>query len=361
MAGHHGYCGKLTLARLDSLSSNQGELRKFLETDVGKEISLKISVAVSQYMRMMAELQYMEEKLPGLLDDLKTIQKKVDKRRKYSNIATIGGCATSIAGGAMIVGGIVAAPFTLGASVGLTAAGTVVAAGGGITTTGAKGIDFVGGKLDLRKTNKMVEEFLGHYEAAKEAYEDVAQICEELTVMLPALETEDTRGIGAALNAVVSAAGFAIDSTRMPKTVLSTGLNALTICKAVISPAELHAATRLAAAPVRAVPLTRQFLMEAVTAVKFIPKLDSSGFRVATMMSFQTARVVIKTAGGVLAVGGIILDAYSLYSAGKELYKDKKCKVSQDISKHIEKLEDLGRGLEKLNHELAANVKAIKF
>ena len=358
MAGNYS---KLTLARLDSLSSNQGELRKFLETDVGKEISSKISVAVIQYMIMMAELQYMEENLPGLLCDLKTIQQKVDKRRKYSNVATIGGCATSMVGGAMIVGGIAAAPFTLGASVGLTAVGTALSIGGGVTTTGAKGIDFVGGKLDLRKTNKMVNEFLGHYKAAKEAYEAVAQICEELTVMLPALETEDTRGVGATLNAVVSAAGFTIDSTRMPKTALSTGLNALTICKAVISPAELHAATRLAAAPARAVPLTRQFLGEAVTAVRYVTKLDASGFRLATMTSFQTVRVVIKTAGGVVAVGGIILDAYSVYSAGKELYKDKKCKVSQDISKHIEKLENLGHGLEKLNQQLASNVKAIKF
>ena len=74
----------------------------------------------------------MEEKLPGLLCDRKSIQQKVDKRRKYSNFATIGGCATSISGGAIIVRGIVAAPFTLGTSVGLTAAGTVVAASGGI-------------------------------------------------------------------------------------------------------------------------------------------------------------------------------------------------------------------------------------
>ena len=108
------------------------------------------------------KLQYMEEKLPGLFCDLKIIQKKVDNRLKYGNVATIGGCATYIAGGAMIVGGIVAAPFTLGASVGLTATGTVVAAGGGITTTGAKSINFVSGKLDLKRINKMVNEFWGH-------------------------------------------------------------------------------------------------------------------------------------------------------------------------------------------------------
>ena len=357
MAGHNN---QLTLVRLNSLSSNQGELRRFLETDVGKEINLKISKAVGQYMRMMEELQYMEEKLPGLLGDLKTIQQKVDKRHKRSNVATVGGCATSIVGGAMIVGGIAAAPFTFGTSIGLTAVGTAVTAAGTITTTVAKTGDFILGASDLKKTNKMVDEFNGHYKAAKEAYETVNQICQELTAVLPALEGKNAKGISAALNSIVSAAGFAIDSTRMPKTAISSGLNALTICKAVVSPAELHAATRLLAlAPAKAMPLTRQFLVEAVSAARCATRLDTSGFRLAVMTSFRTASVMIKTAGAALAVGGIILDAYTLYSAGKELYKDKKCKVSQKISKHIEQLEDLGCGLEELNQQLAANVKSI--
>ena len=44
------HSNRLTLAKLDLLSSNQRELRRFLETDVGKQINLKISVAVEQYM-----------------------------------------------------------------------------------------------------------------------------------------------------------------------------------------------------------------------------------------------------------------------------------------------------------------------
>ena len=361
MAGHSN---RLTLARLDSLSSNQRELGRFLETDVGKQINLKITIAVEQYMRMMEELQYMEEKLPGLLNDLKTIQQNVDKRHKHSKIATVGGCATSIVGGVMIVGRIVAAPFTSGATIGLTAAGTAVAAAGSITTTVAKTGDFAFGACDLKKTNKMVEEFRGHWKAAEEAYERVNQICQELTDAVPALQGENVKGknmkdISAALNAVVSAAGFAIDSARMPKTAITSAFNALTICKAVVSPAELHAATKLALAPAKTLPLTRLFLLEAVSAAKCATRLDASGFRLAVMTSLQTVSVMFKTVGGVLAVGGIFLDAYSLFSAEKELYKGKRCKVSQNISKHIEELEDLGCRLEKLNQQLAANVKSI--
>ena len=96
----------------------------------------------------------------------------------------MGGCATSIVGGAMIVGGIFAAPFTLGASVGLTVAGTAVVATGAITTTVAKTGDFILGAFNLKKTNKIVGEFHGHYKAAKEAYETVNQICQELTTKL---------------------------------------------------------------------------------------------------------------------------------------------------------------------------------
>ena len=355
MAGHNN---RLTLVRLNLLSSNQRELRRFLETDAGKEVNLKISIAVGQYLRMLEELQYMEEKLPGLLGDLKAIQEKVDKRHKRSNVATVGGCATSIVGGVMVVVGIAATPFTFGASIGLTAAGAAVTAAGTITTAVGKTGDFLLRRSDLKKTDKMVDEFLGHYKAAKEAYETVNQMCQELTAVtaLPALKGKNAKGISVALNAIVSAAGFAIDSTSMPRTAISSGLK---ICKAVVSPAELHAATRLALAPSKAIPLIRQFLVKVVSAARCATRLDSSGVRLAVMTSFRTASVLIKTAGGVLAVGGIILDAYTLYSAGKELYEDKKCEVSQKISKHIKQLKDLGCGLGELNQQLAANIKSV--
>lgn len=347
---------QLTMSKLQLLSSNEVELKRFLMTDAGKEISQKITKAVISYIEMMKELQYMEENLPGVLDDLKAIQQKVDKRHKHSNIATIGGCTTSIAGGAMVVGGIIAAPFTLGASIGLTATGTAVALAGGATTTFAKTADFFLGVSDSKKSNKMVAEFYDHYKAAKDAYETVNQICQELSVMFPSIDRANTGRVNAAIGMIASTVGFAIDSTRMPKLGFTAGVNALTICKAVVSPTQLHAATKLALTPARAVPLTRQFLMEAVSAAKCAAQLDASGFRVTVMTSFRTVGVVLKTAGALIAVGGIILDAYTLYSAGKELYKDKKCKVSQDISKHIEELEELGCGLKTLNEQLAASI-----
>ena len=49
--------------------------------------------------------------------------------------------------------------------------------------------------------------------------------------------------------------------------------------------------------PAKAVPFTRQFMVEAVSIARCATKLDASGFRLAVMTSFQTASALIKTAG----------------------------------------------------------------
>ena len=338
---------QLTVDKLHSLSSDPSALQRFLQTDAGEKIEQKIILAVSNYMRMMEELQYMKEKLPKVLGDLKAIQQKVDKRHKCSIVGAISGYAISIVGGAIIVGGIVAAPFTLGASVGLTVAGTAATTAGVATTTIANGADLVLGKFALKKSNRMVDEFINHYKAAKDAYEAVSQVCQELTDTMPALGAKNSN----TLNAIVATVRFVIDSFRKAKTVYNN------ISKVAISPAELHAATKLLISSIKAV--THQFLIEAVSAVRCIKKLDPIGSKLAVMASFRTASVMIKTAGTVLPIVGILFDSYLLISAGIVLYKDEKCKVSQKISKHIEEFEELDRGLKKLNQQLAANVEPI--
>ena len=205
---------------------------------------------------MMEEVLYIQQNLPGLLDDLKAVQEKVDKRHTYSNVATVGGCATSIVG-VVAAGGIIATPFTFGISLGLTVAGGAVLAAGTVTTATAKTADYALGKTDLRKTNKKVEEFLGHYNAAREVYEKVHQIHQELTVMLPDLGTKNAHPI---INGITSAAGYVIGSRHLPIAAASAGAKALTVYQAIVSPTELHAATKLVLSPTKTMPLTRQFL-----------------------------------------------------------------------------------------------------
>ena len=81
----------------------------------------------------------MEKTLPDLLYELRTIQLKKLTRdiKTVILLHAVGGCTSSIIRGTLIVGGMVAAPFTLGASIGLSAAGTAIAVAGGTTTATA--------------------------------------------------------------------------------------------------------------------------------------------------------------------------------------------------------------------------------
>lgn len=190
-------------------------LERFLQTDVGEKAKQITLEAADHYKTLMEEMKYMEKTLPDLLNELRTIQLKVDKRHKNSNIATVSGCVSSIIGGTLIVGGMVAAPFTLGASIGLSAAGTAIAVAGGATTATARTADFLQVDLISKETEEKKVEFLGHYTAAKEAYETVNQTCQELTAILPTFESGNTKGITVALNAIVSVALLINECTRM--------------------------------------------------------------------------------------------------------------------------------------------------
>ena len=106
-------------------------------------------------------------------------------------------------------------------------------AAGTVTTATAKTADFVLGKNDLRKTNKKVEEFLGHYNAAREAYEKVYQIHQELTVMLPDLGTKNADTINYIIKGMMSAAGYVIGSRHLPIAAASAGAKALTVYQAI--------------------------------------------------------------------------------------------------------------------------------
>ena len=357
MAGSNS---KLTLAELKSFSESEKELQQFInQSAAGKQIEQKIIMAVTNYMIMMEVLLYMQKKLPELLDELKAVQEKVDKRHTNSNVATVGGCATSIVGGFLFIGGLIAAPFTFGISVGFTAAGSAIIIAGTATTATAKTADFGFGKWDQRKTNKMVKEFLGHYKAAKEAYEKLRKVNQELNVMLPNLGAKNGLTKKAIISGITSAVGYARAIGRVPVTAVTTGANAFAVYQAFALPAELHAATKLALLPHKALPLTQQFFKGMADTAQCLAKLEMCELKVAGMATFRAGCFALKAVGGISAGIGIILDTVTLYSAARELYKGTQCKVSQKISQHIEMLEDLTHRLDNLHHQLDTNTKSI--
>ena len=61
------------------------------------------------------------------------------------------GSSTGILGSALMVGGILGAPVTFGATLGCTAAGAVLTGAGGVTAAGSKVYDRVQTKKEMSK------------------------------------------------------------------------------------------------------------------------------------------------------------------------------------------------------------------
>ena len=166
--------------------------------------------------------------------------------------------------------------------------------------------------------------------------------------MLPDLGTKNAHPI---INGITSAAGYTFGSRHLPIAAASAGAKAFTVYQAIVSPTELHAATKLALSPTKTMPLTCQFLKGVLTATRRAVK-SRSGFKVAAMTSLRVRSTILKTAGGVTTIAGILMDVITLYSTGKELHEGTKCKVSQKISKHVEMLGDLSHQLDDLHRLL---------
>ncbi|XP_069545663.1 apolipoprotein L3-like [Brachyistius frenatus] len=97
--------------------------------------------------------------LRGHIDELRGIAGNLDKVSKGTKIAGITGGATTAAGGVAAVAGIILAPFTLGASLALTAVGVGVAAAGGVTGVSAAITHKVTVNQDKKKINKTLQDF----------------------------------------------------------------------------------------------------------------------------------------------------------------------------------------------------------
>ncbi|XP_043556919.1 apolipoprotein L3-like isoform X2 [Chiloscyllium plagiosum] len=86
--------------------------------------------------------------------ELRDIANCVDTCKRDVNIANVTGTSASIVGGLLAIAGLIASPFTFGASLVLTGVGLGVGAAGGVTNIGASITDHV---IQKKKTDKMKE------------------------------------------------------------------------------------------------------------------------------------------------------------------------------------------------------------
>ena len=113
---------------------------------------------------------------------LKTLQKKIEVSYDKSRKAKIGGCVTAIGGSVVSVAGFFLAPVTLGASLGLSVGGGIIALAGVTTVAGADiGYTAVSTKK-WRKINKECEkdtELIILLQESSEKFNHLAEILRE--------------------------------------------------------------------------------------------------------------------------------------------------------------------------------------
>jgi len=302
-------------ATLQSICQDD-QMKSFVDENSAllQKISLQLQDTLLEceqtYKRVQTTLKQLKDKLPEVIEQAECIKKCIDQHHKNSTKATIAGSSTSLVGGALIIGGLLGAPFTFGASLGFTVTGAVLAGAGGMTTAGAKVFDYVQANKGNKKVKKMVEEVETLCNEAQSQYEELQRCCEKLgdsaLKVCPTLHAE-TREEKVKLGWNIFGF-FRHSSSTVTKTAISTGVG-----------------SKVALAFIHALGVT----------------LSGGGESTATMAAFTTLAVTMKTVGTVLVVGGIILDAITVGYAAHRLANDKKCLTSEGIAQQIEELKSL--------------------
>ncbi|XP_042194193.1 LOW QUALITY PROTEIN: apolipoprotein L3-like [Callorhinchus milii] len=90
---------------------------------------------------------------------LQEIANNIDECHKGATIANITGSSVGVVGGALTIGGLIAAPFTLGTSLVLTGVGVGVGVAGGVTNIAANAVDSVSQSNKQKRVNEIMEEY----------------------------------------------------------------------------------------------------------------------------------------------------------------------------------------------------------
>ncbi|XP_041837842.1 apolipoprotein L3-like isoform X7 [Melanotaenia boesemani] len=117
--------------------------------------------AMQMYTFLMTEHG---ENLKQLIGELYCIADNLDKVSKGTKIAGITGGATTVAGGVAAAAGVILSPFTMGASLALTAVGVGVATAGGVTGASAAIANKASSTHDKKKIDKTLQDFSSLYE-----------------------------------------------------------------------------------------------------------------------------------------------------------------------------------------------------
>ena len=305
---------------LTSLLSENDQLKSFMEENsvVLEQISLQLQDIILEceqtYTKVESKLQKLEERLPQVISEAERVKECIDQKHETSTKATIAGSSTSLLGGALIVGGILGAPFTYGASLGLTITGAVLTGAGGVTTAGAKVYDHVQANQGNTKVKELIEEVELLCKEAQSEYEEFQQLCEKLgNSMLKVCPALHVKTYKEKIQLGWNILGF----FRYPSSALSTVVGS---------------------------GISNKVTLAFIHAVGFSMTGGEATGAMAPLIAFN---VTMKAVGTVAAVAGIILNAVTVGYAAHQLINDKKCLTSEGITKQIEELKALQSRIKK--------------
>lgn len=247
-----------------------------------------------------AHFEKVKEMRASIIQKLKEIRDDVKKEDKRENIGKIVYSTTGVAGGGLAIAGLILAPFTFGASLGLTVAGAAVGAASG----GASISHGIARHVIVKNKYKEAERLLQVYKSEIEEF--VVYIDNLLRVnaeILPVISSSLPKSAGVCLDV----ANFVVSTTRL--------------CSYIRTLAPVASGVRAAGGAVS----------ETAGAVtKFI----GVGSKVAS-----NAAKGLKVAGGLFAAISIVIDIGTIVDSGIELHRGKLSERAKQLDDIISELE----------------------
>ncbi|XP_067834599.1 apolipoprotein L3-like isoform X2 [Heptranchias perlo] len=133
------------------------------------------------------EFPQWENRMTGHINELQKIANSIDQYHKGAKIANVTGSSAGAVGGILTLGRIIAAPFTAGTSLVLTAVGACISGAGAVTNFTADISEYV----NRSKKQKRVDEIMKQYKSdRKEMSERLKDTCNALQFLSQCMDAE---------------------------------------------------------------------------------------------------------------------------------------------------------------------------
>lgn len=185
-------------ARLvDSLFPSPKEKQQKHTIAMGREEDYQKLINDSELEQATATFSNLNEAIATLLGSrettirsLKRLKHEVEESYDKSRKARIAGTTGTVAGSVLAITGFGLSFVTFGASLGLTIAGTILAAGGGLTIAGADIGYLVVSQQDLKRAQEALDVDREMMEKAKKLQKELVQLLDSLVNKYPTSNTK---------------------------------------------------------------------------------------------------------------------------------------------------------------------------